>query len=242
MERKTVEADWLSIDGDLRAWYAAPAGGEAHPVVLCFIEAFGITSHFKRLAERFAEAGFCAAVPDIYHGEVFDYGNFGDAVIEKIKTLDEEQVMNETAATLDVLARRPECDVGHTLLTGFCLGGRLAFRAHAALGQQVSASACFYGGGIAPREDRFGREPLLGHVSKMRTPLMLFYGGRDPSIQPDEHGRIAEALSGAGVGYSLNVFPDAGHAFFCDERPSYHAATAEESWSLMLDFFRRHSA
>ncbi|HET6725775.1 MAG TPA: dienelactone hydrolase family protein [Gammaproteobacteria bacterium] len=240
MERNTVKADWLSIDAELRAWYAAPSSGGPYPVVLCFIEAYGITSHFRGVAERFAEAGFCAAVPDIYHGDVFDYADL-DGAMGKLKALDEERVVNEAVATLDALAQRPECDVNRAMLTGFCLGGRLAFRAHAALGEQVAASACFYGGGIAPREDHFGREPLLGHVAKMRSPLMLYYGGQDQSIRPDEHGRIAEALSNAGVRYGLNVFPDAGHAFFCDERPSYHAATAEESWSMMLDFFRRNS-
>ncbi|HET7369534.1 MAG TPA: dienelactone hydrolase family protein, partial [Gammaproteobacteria bacterium] len=128
------------------------------------------------------------------------------------------------------------------MLTGFCLGGRLAFRAHAALADRVAASACFYGGGIAPLEDRFGREDLLGHIARMRAPLMLFYGADDQSIRPDEHGRLVEALSSAGLRYGLHVFADTGHAFFCDERSNYKAAAAAESWELMLDFFRRQAA
>ncbi|HET7307992.1 MAG TPA: dienelactone hydrolase family protein [Gammaproteobacteria bacterium] len=240
MERITVKADWLSIDAELRAWYAAPAGGGPYPVVLCFIEAFGVTDHFREVAERFAEAGFCAVVPDIYHGDVFDYDDL-DGALGRIKTLDEEQVMSEAAATLDVLAKRPECDTERNLLVGFCLGGRLAFRAHAVLADRVTATGCFYGGGIAPREARFGREPLLGQVERMRAPLMLFYGANDQSIRPDEHGRIAEALGNAGLRYGLQVFADTGHAFFCDARPSYNAAAAEESWAMLLDFFRRYS-
>lgn len=241
MERNAVRADWLPIDAELRAWYAAPAGGGPCPVVLCFIEAFGITGHFRQLAERFAEAGFCAVVPDIYHGDVFAYDD-KDGALGRIRSLDEQQVMSEAAATLDVLSRRSECDDQHVMLVGFCLGGRLAFRAHSALADRVAGSACFYGGGIASKEDRFGRENLLGHAAQMRAPLMLFYGAEDQSIRPDEHGRIAEALSSAGLRYGLHVFPDTGHAFFCDERENYHAASAAEAWALMLDFFGRQSA
>lgn len=240
MDRNTIKAEWLPIDAGLRAWYAAPSGGGPYPVVLCFIEAFGVTDHFRKVAERFAEAGFCAVVPDIYHGDVFAYDDL-DSALGRIRSLDEKQVMSEAAATLDTVARRPECDENSTMLVGFCLGGRLAFRGHAELADRVAASACFYGGGIAPRQDRFGREALLGHIKRMRAPLVLLYGAQDQSIRPDEHGRIAEALSGAGLRYGLHVFPDAGHAFFCDERQNYNAAVAGEAWTLMLDFFRRQS-
>jgi carboxymethylenebutenolidase len=240
MEQNNIQADWLDINADLRAWYAAPAGAGTWPVVVCFIEAFGVTEHFRDVAQRFAAAGFCAVVPDIYHGEIFDYGDM-DGALGKVRALDEEQVMSEARATLEALAKRPECDADKAMLVGFCLGGRLAFRAHAALADRVVAGACFYGGGIAPREDRFGREPLLGHVARMRSPLALFYGARDQSIPPDEHGRIAEALSSAGLRYSMNVFPDAGHAFFCDARPSYEPTAADEAWRMMLAFFRRRN-
>jgi carboxymethylenebutenolidase len=238
MENKAIKADWLTIDAQLRGWYAAPESGGPYSVVVCFIEAFGITDHFKNIAQRFAEAGFCAVVPDIYHGDVFDYGDM-DGALGKIKSLDEIKVTAEAAAAIDALQGHAECDTGYTMLVGFCLGGRLAFRAHAALGDRVSGAACFYGGGIAPREDHFGREPLLGHVDKMRAPLELFYGGEDQSIRPDEHGRIAEALGNAGVGYGLHVYPEAGHAFFCDDRSSYNADVAEDSWELTIRFFRQ---
>lgn len=235
-----VQAEWLEVNADLCAYYAHPAGAGPHPVVLCFIEAYGVNRHFQELAERFAAAGFCAAVPDIFHGESFGYDD-REGAMGKVRTLDEPRVMAETAATLDALANRPECSMNNVALAGFCMGGRLAFRANAELSDRAAAVACFYGGGIAPRESRFGRAPLLDLVPQMHSPLLLCYGVEDQSIAPDEHGRIAEALSRAGLRYSLQVFPDAGHGFFCEERSTYSAAAAAEAWALMLDFFHRHA-
>jgi carboxymethylenebutenolidase len=98
----------------------------------------------------------------------------------------------------------------------------------------------FYGGGIAPEQDAVGRKPLLDRVPEMQNPLLLQYGSADKSIQPAEHARIIEALSAAGKRYSLEVYPGAGHGFFCDDRPSYDAGAAEQSWQRTLGFLQQH--
>ncbi|XLM23037.1 dienelactone hydrolase family protein, partial [Chromobacterium piscinae] len=38
------------------------------------------------------------------------------------------------------------------------------------------------------------------------------------------------------------VYPDAGHGFNADYRPSYHARDAGDGWRKMLDWFARHGA
>jgi dienelactone hydrolase len=58
------------------------------------------------------------------------------------------------------------------------------------------------------------------------------------SLRPDEHGRIAEALSQAGKQYTLTVFAGATHGFFCEDRSSYNKGASERSWRVTLAFFR----
>jgi carboxymethylenebutenolidase len=70
----------------------------------------------------------------------------------------------------------------------------------------------------------------------MSGPIMLGYGAEDQSIQPAEHGRIATALSEAKKRYSLEVFPDAGHGFMCEDRPSYSPREAEQAWERAIEF------
>jgi carboxymethylenebutenolidase len=36
------------------------------------------------------------------------------------------------------------------------------------------------------------------------------------------------------------VYPDAGHAFLADYRPSYNESAATDAWAKLIDCFRKH--
>jgi carboxymethylenebutenolidase len=42
------------------------------------------------------------------------------------------------------------------------------------------------------------------------------------------------------VNFSMKVYPEATHGFFCDERPSYHESAAKDSWEKFKSFFAQH--
>jgi carboxymethylenebutenolidase len=51
---------------------------------------------------------------------------------------------------------------------------------------------------------------------------------------------VEDALRAAGKSYTQVTFSDAGHGFFCDERPSYEPNAARQSWALTLAFFESY--
>lgn len=230
-------AEWLDLGNGLRGYYARPAGRGPFPAVLVHIEAFGVNAHFKKLAARFAREGFCAIVPDLYDGLIVDYANI-DAAIAKLRSLNDDQVMAQSQRAIDALMKRSEVRKGKVGVTGFCMGGRYTFLANAVLADRVGAAVSFYGGGIAPVEDRAGRKPLLDLIPSMRTPVHFYYGAKDMSILPDELGRIAEAMAKANKRFTMTVFDDVGHGFFCEDRASYVKPAAQQSWKEMLAIFR----
>ncbi len=230
-------AEWLDLGNGLKAYYARPAGRGPFPAVLVYIEAFGVNAHFKKLASRFARAGFCAIVPYIYDGLIVDYANV-DAAIAKLRSLDDDQVMAKSLRAIDALMKRSEVRKGKIGVTGFCMGGRFAFLANAVFADRVGAVVSFYGGGIAPVQDRAGRKPLLDLIPSMRSPLAFYYGTKDTSILPDELGRIAVAMANANKRFTMTVFDDVGHGFFCEDRPSYVKSAAQQSWTEMLAVFK----
>ena len=236
-----MTGSWVDIADGLRGYYARPAGAGPHPGVLVFIETFGVNGHFRELAERLAQQGYCALVPDIYHGKTYGYDDLPNAIAH-LKTLRDDTVMAEAGQALDWLARRDEAAKDGAAVMGFCMGGRLAFLANAAHAARLRAAVAFYGAGIAPERDTAGRPPLLEKIPAMQAPLLLIYGAKDASILPAEHGRIATALSAANKAYTLSVFPDAGHGFFCDQRKSYAAAAAARAWTLALEHLCTHLA
>ncbi len=234
-----ISSEWIQLENGPRAWYARPTDAGPHPAVLVFIEAFGVNAHFQDVAGRLAQAGYCAIVPDLYHGKTYEYSDFANA-IGHLKTLNDAVVMQEAGLAIQALQHRVEVRKDAIGALGFCMGGRYAFMANAIHADQLRATVAFYGGGIAPDQDSVGRNPVLHLVDQMRAPLLLLYGAEDQSITPEEHGRIATALSTARKRYTLTVFPGAPHGFFADPRDSFRPEAAKEGWRLTLDHFTRY--
>jgi carboxymethylenebutenolidase len=38
----------------------------------------------------------------------------------------------------------------------------------------------------------------------------------------------------------IKIYPGAWHSFFNDQRPSYNAEAAQDSWQRVLAFFKEH--
>ena len=236
MSEHPITSGWIELSSGLRAWLARPEDLKNPPGVLIYIEAFGVNAHMRNVGERYARAGYASIIPDIYHGKTVDYGDM-NTVIPILKNLDEAQIMRESAQALDALK---EAGVrGHPAAIGFCLGGRLAFLAGLELGARLSAVVAYYGGGIGPEKDHLGRQTLIGRAAELTVPVLFNYGGKDTSITPAEHGRIATTLSEAGKHYIMSVYPEAGHGFDCNARDSYNAGASAEAWALTQHFLQQ---
>ena len=46
--------------------------------------------------------------------------------------------------------------------------------------------------------------------------------------------------SAAAKASRIDIYPEAGHAFHADYRPSYRKAEAEQAWTRMLDWFKQN--
>lgn len=239
MKEHSITSGWIDLVPELRAWRALPEDVDTPPGVLLYIEAFGVNEHMCSVAEHYARAGYAAIIPDIYHGKIVDYGDM-DAIMPILKNLDEAQIIRESALALDALSTAGVRS--SPAAVGFCLGGRLAFLAGLELGARLSAVVAYYGGGIGPEKDRFGRPILIERADELPVPVLFNYGGKDGSITPAEHGRIATALSEAGKRYTLSVYPEAGHGFDCNARESYNANASAEAWALTQHFLQQHTA
>jgi carboxymethylenebutenolidase len=247
-EQKAIAAvppgEMVTLAGDLKGYYVRPGSvASGNPVtyaaVVVIMEAFGLNAYVKSVCDRLASAGYAALAPDFYYGETFEYTNVPDAVA-KLKTLNDDTVMAEFGKGLEFLSGRTEVKPNVVGTIGFCMGGRFVYLASAVHADKLKAGVSFYGNGIAANPDPLGRKSLLDLAPAIKPPIMLMYGANDQSIAPDEHERIALALSTNKKRYAMNLFPDAGHGFFSDRRDSYNPAAADEAWAMTLAFFERH--
>jgi len=227
------------INEHLSGYTARPSGTGPFPGVVVLMEAFGLKHHIQRACDRLAHAGFVAVAPDIYHGVTLEYTDM-DKVLNQIRSVDDNRVMEEVTACLDWLATQSSVDTTNLGVVGFCMGGRLAFLAATRYPNRLRAAVCFYGGGIAPdEEDRFDRTPPIIDADKIKSAIFLGYGAEDKSIGAMEHARIARTLSDLNKRYTIAVYPGAGHAFLCEERQNFAPKVAAKAWQEAVDFLNR---
>ena len=122
-------------------------------------------------------------------------------------------------------------------IVGFCFGGRVTFLVAAR--RAIGAAVGFYGGGIVG-QGGLPFPPLIGEAGTLRTPWLGLFGDLDTGIPVEGVEELRVALHAAKVDTEIVRYPDAGHGFHCDARPSYHQESALDGWQRTLDWFAGH--
>ena len=234
MEIRTSHENVPTPDGAMPVYVAEPTTAGRRPAVIVIMEAFGLNAHIEDVTRRIAAEGYVALAPDIYWRSLPDnkvgYDELPKA-IGLMQKVNDAKAVSDIASALDALAKRPSVNAAKLGVTGFCMGGRLAFLAAAELADRIAAAAPFYGGGIAG---------LLGKAEKIRAPLQLFFGEKDAFIPQDQVNAIDAKLKELGKPYTIKTYPGTVHGFFCNDRPDYNAPAAADAWQQLLGFFRKH--
>lgn len=74
----------------------------------------------------------------------------------------------------------------------------------------------------------------------LTAPIYFFLREIDPFIPPDLANQIETRLQELGKTYTLRIYPDATHGFFCNERSDYNPGAAEDAWYELIQFFDRY--
>jgi carboxymethylenebutenolidase len=217
----------------MNAYVSRPSGDGKAPAIMVFQEAFGVNAHIRDVADRFAALGFLAVAPELFHrtGAGFEgtYTDF-EAVRPHMAALSPNGLNADIDATYKWLKAQPGADSERIAATGFCMGGRVAYMANARV--KLGAAMSFYGGGIAP--------DLLDLAKTQHAPILMFWGGLDAHILPEQYRAVADALSAGGATHEQVVFGKADHGFFCDARASYNQIAARQAWALLKEFLNAY--
>lgn len=224
-------------DGKMEAYEARPKDSGSYPGIVVLMEAFGLNDHIKKVTERIAQEGYVAIAPDLYHREserVVPYSDLQKAV-GIMNRLQDVKVMDDVGAAIAHLKSQSNVKSGSIGVTGFCMGGRFTYLSAAHHNKDVKAAVVFYGGGIP-----MGKPSPLSRTGEIACPMYLFFGGKDPLIPMDHVDQIKTKLTDEKKNFTMEVYPEATHGFFCDERPSYHEASAKDAWARTKAFFAQH--
>jgi carboxymethylenebutenolidase len=228
------ETTTVAIEGrEIPVELFLPRDGRRSAGIMVLHEIFGVNDDIRRIARRFADAGYVAAAPDLMRA-----GAHLLCVLRAMQALRAGagpmvEALERVAALLET---RP--DVQRVGAVGFCMGGGFALL----LGcrQRVTAAGVFYGD-IRSRDELARACPLTGG-----------YGGKDRIFAPKGRQLIA-TLNDLGKEHDVRIYEACGHSYMNEAghpimamltRPfmhvEYNADAAEDSWRRMLAFFERH--
>jgi carboxymethylenebutenolidase len=218
-------------DGQTVQGYLADAGAGT-PSIVVIQEWWGLNDQIRGVADRFAQAGFTALVPDLYRGKstveaeeahhLMSGLNFGEAASQDIR-----------GAVQHLKARG-----GKVGVTGFCMGGALTILS-LTMSPEADAGVVWYG--FPPLE--------FVDASKIRVPVMAHWAEQDVPFPIATVDQLEEKLRAAGVAYTGHRY--LAHHGFANETAQgpgripmtqYDATWARMAMDRTLAFFGRHLA
>jgi len=204
-------------------YLARPKGGG--PGVIVIQEWWGLVPHIEQIADRFADAGFVALAPDLYHGESTKSPDQAGKMMMAMRV---DQAERDLAGAIDHLVAQPEVSTKKVGTVGFCMGGALSLFA-ASKNPEVGACVVFYGGHPHVKPD----------LAALQAPVLGLFAGKDGFVTPQAVKALDDELTRLGKRHEFHTYPDADHAFFNDHRPEvYDAAAAADAWEKTLAFFK----
>jgi carboxymethylenebutenolidase len=245
LAQTAIKTDAAGLDageirvGELAAYRAMPAGGKNLPTLLVVSEIFGVHEYIADVCRRLAKLGYLAIAPELFarHGDPRKLASVQDILAGIVSKVADKEVMADLDACAAWAAQNGG-DPARLGITGFCWGGRVTWM-YSAHNPAVKAGVAWYGRIDGEVNDRTPNWPL-DVAGGIKGAVLGLYGGADQGIPLDDVEAMQAALDKAGGRSRIHIYPDAGHAFHADYRPTYRKAAAEDGWRRMREWFAQH--
>jgi carboxymethylenebutenolidase len=238
--------------GVLDAYAAHPNEGKAYPLVIIFMDIWGLREELFGLARRVAAEGYYCLVPNLFYregkfryeprnaeGRMVSFDTLPADVQRDMRAraerLDRQTLRADVAAILDFCKREPVRD-GAAGSIGFCMGAREAFFAGQEFPERFRATASLHGSRLVTEaEDSPHR---LAH--RMRGEVYCGFAEFDRGAPPERVRQLERSLRAvAGLASKLQTHPGAYHGYALPDRDIHDHAAAEKDWAEIFSMLRR---
>jgi carboxymethylenebutenolidase len=220
----------LDGSGDFAAYRADPEGTPRGAIVV-IQEVFGVNEGIRRKCDHWASKGYVAFAPDLFwrldpgiqlDPDVPDQFQRG---LDLFGKFDQDKGIEDIEATIRAARAAAGGKVG---VTGYCLGGRLAYMTAART--DSDASVGYYAVGV---------DGLLGEKHAIARPLMLHIAGDDGFVPPAVQAKMHEGLDDH-PRVTLFDYPGEDHGFATEMGNRRSEAAAQLADSRTEAFFAEH--
>ncbi len=203
-------------------YLATPKAGSGAHGFVCIQEYWGLNEQIKKTADRLAEAGYRALVPDLYRGKLASAADEASHMMANLNFPDAaEQDIRGAVQYLRQSSKK-------VAVGGLCMGGALTILA-AVRAPEMAAGACFYG---LP-------ELSAAELKKIKIPLICHFANQDGWITPAKANDFEAVLTQSQSQFEIYRY-NAQHAFMNESRPQvYDAPSAKLAWDRTLNFLKK---
>lgn len=211
---------------EIQGYLAKPHKLEGAPAIVVIQEWWGLNDQIRGVADRFAQAGYIALVPDLFRGKstveeaeanhLLTQLDFGDAAGQDIR------------GAVQYL----QTQSGRVAVTGYCMGGALTLLALSNI-PEVAAGVVWYG------------FPPLEYVdaSKIKAPVLGHWATQDEFFPAETVDLLEKRLADANVDVEFHRYL-AHHAFANETavgpgriaRTQFDPVWAQLAWDRTLTF------
>ena len=228
----------LQVGGHEMEMYASiPSGSGPHPAVVIAFHVGGVDEFDKAMADRLAAEGYAAVVPDLFHrlsSEVM-----AGPRLDRLVHLSDPDIIADINAAVGFLQSNSAINSERIGITGFCMGGRVAWLM-AAVNPVFKAAVPYYGGNIMSPWGAATQSPF-DLSSGISCPIMFHFGATDGNPSPEDQAKLDAELTRLGKPHQFYAYPGAGHAFMdFTNSERYNKEGAGISWPRTLEFFASH--
>jgi len=207
----------------LNGCLAVPQGKGPFPALVVIHEWWGLNDQIRAVTADLAKAGYAALAVDLFRGIL---AKTPDEARKVVMGLDASRAISDLQEAFQFLARRPYVKKGKVGSVGWCFGG--GYSLGLALAQPELAACVVYYGRL---------ETDTAKLSKIRSPVLGFFGQDDPGIPPAAVNGFESAMKQAGRQIETHIYPGAGHAFANPTRTdAYRPEATKDSWGRMMKF------
>lgn len=223
---RTETVHFKSGPETVTGYLAVPGKPGVHPALVVIQEWWGLNDWVKEQARDFAEQGYVALAPDLYHGKV---ATTPSEARKLMQSMPRDRAIRDLKAAYDFLAMMPNVSKGKIGSVGWCMGGGYSLQLAI---HQPRLAACVVNYGELPTNP--------AEIKKINAPVLGNFGADDRGIPPSAVHAFEKAMKAASKNIDARIFAGAGHAF---ENPNnkgrYRPQAAREARARTLAFFNK---
>ena len=238
--------------GKMETFITHPNGDGPSPLVILYMDVWGLREELFDIARRIATVGYYCAVPDFYYRQGKVRHEFRDdknrmislefldeprkeIVRAPMRKLTDAMVVDDTGAILDFVGRGEPVQPGPIGVIGYCMGGRHALRVAGSFPQRCKASVSLHGTRLVTDQSD------SPHLTALRAEGEMYCGfaEKDPYAPMSTITTLDETMRDARVKYRHEIHKGADHGYALPDRDIHDKQAANRDWELIFGMFHR---